>query len=202
MKVKDEPVFLTEAHLVRTILQNGRHVSRGAARVTPNVMIEFESSAGKADVIYFHLHPKWRQNMKYGRLPPRWIYSLRTLPLRKAFSVEDFAFMTGVLKQTAARILSQYEQLGYCRRSTQRGHWLKVRQPISIAKKIIAVEAKLTDWKRAISQAYRYQRYANQAWVVLDASRARGAVNATMGCCWFSGHPLTLIRPAFRTPWD
>jgi hypothetical protein len=23
-----------------------------------------------------------------------------------------------------------------------------------------------------------------------------------VGCCWFSGHPLTLIRPAFRTPWD
>src|SRR5438034_8881765 len=25
---------------------------------------------------------------------------------------------------------------------------------------------------------------------------------ALLGCCWFSGHPLTLIRPAFRTPWD
>jgi hypothetical protein len=23
-----------------------------------------------------------------------------------------------------------------------------------------------------------------------------------LGCCWFSGHPLTLIRPSFRTPWD
>ena len=23
-----------------------------------------------------------------------------------------------------------------------------------------------------------------------------------LGCCWFGGHPLTLIRPAFRTPWD
>jgi hypothetical protein len=23
-----------------------------------------------------------------------------------------------------------------------------------------------------------------------------------VGCCWFSGHPLTLIRPSFRTPWD
>jgi hypothetical protein len=23
-----------------------------------------------------------------------------------------------------------------------------------------------------------------------------------LGCCWFSGHPLTLIRPSFQTPWD
>ena len=23
-----------------------------------------------------------------------------------------------------------------------------------------------------------------------------------LGCCWFGGHPLTLIRPSFRTPWD
>lgn len=26
--------------------------------------------------------------------------------------------------------------------------------------------------------------------------------DGSMGCCWFSGHPLTLIRPSFRTPWD
>lgn len=55
---------------------------------------------------------------------------------------------------------------------------VKVRQPAPVVKKIIAVEAKLNDWRRAISQAYRYQRYANQAWVVLDASQARGAINA------------------------
>jgi hypothetical protein len=23
-----------------------------------------------------------------------------------------------------------------------------------------------------------------------------------VGCCWFGGHPLTLIQPSFRTPWD
>lgn len=179
MKVKEELVFPTEAHLVRAIIQNGHHTSRGVAHLAPNVISEFESSAGKADVIYFHLHSRWRQNIQYARLPARWVFSLRTLPLRKTFSVEDFAFTTGVLKRTATRILSQYEQLGYCRRSTQRGHWLKVRQPIPIAKKIIAVEAKLGDWKRALVQAYCYQRYANQSWVVLDASKSRGAVNAT-----------------------
>ena len=209
MKVKGELVFPTEAHLVRAIIQNGHHVSRGVAHLTPNVISEFESSAGKADVIYFHLHSKWRQNIQYARLPARWIFSLRTLPLRKAFSVEDFAFMTGVVKQTAARILSQYERLGYCRRSTQRGQWLKIRQPIPIAKKIIAVEAKLGDWKRAIVQAYRYQRYANQSWVVLDASKARGAVNATnqfrrlnvgLKVLSRSGVTKTYVTPRARSP--
>jgi hypothetical protein len=24
----------------------------------------------------------------------------------------------------------------------------------------------------------------------------------SVGCCWFGGHPLTLIQPSFRTPWD
>jgi hypothetical protein len=37
---------------------------------------------------------------------------------------------------------------------------------------IIAFEMKLTDWKKAIGQAYRYRYFSNQAYVVLPATSA------------------------------
>lgn len=177
-KSKSQIEFQTEAALVRTIIKNRRGHKKGAARLTPNALSEFESSAGRADIVFFHLHSRWRKNSEYGQLPARWVYTLRTLPLREEFTAEDFSIMTGVTRQTATRILMKYERLGYCQRLANKRQWLKVRQPIPIVKRIIAIEAKLMDWRRAMSQAYQYQRYANQSWVVLDASKARGALEA------------------------
>ena len=110
---------------------------------------------------------------------------------------------------TAIQKLRLYEQMGFCKQQGRGGSWSKIRQPMPIVKRIIAFEAKLHDWKRAISQAYRYQRYANQAWVVLDASRAKGATRATeqfrrlnVGLKVLSrtGHSKTLVSPRFRSP--
>lgn len=181
-KEKFQIEFQAEADLVRTIMKIERSPHRGAVRLTQNVLNEFESSAGRADIVYFHLDSMWRKNLEYGQLPARWIYTLRTLPFRKEFDVYDFSMMTGVTRQTATRILMQYERLGYCQRSVNKGQWLKVRQAIPIVKKIVAIEAKLTDWRRAITQAYQYQRYANQSWVVLDASKASGQKCGEANC--------------------
>lgn len=41
---------------------------------------------------------------------------------------------------------------------------------------LVAFEAKLSDWRRALSQAYRYRYYADLAVVVLPASASRPAV--------------------------
>jgi hypothetical protein len=204
-----KPVFATEADLVRSILVNGNRYPQGRAHLMPNVLGEFESSAGRADIVYFFLRPNWRQYSLYSQLPARWIYALRVLPIRKEFTAYDFAFLTGVSKQTAARILAQYEQFDFCKRISQRKHWVKVRHPIPIVKRIIAVEAKLTDWKRAISQACRYQRFANQTWVILDASRAKGAISArdhfqrlNVGLKVITplGIVRTYVRPRIRMP--
>lgn len=43
----------------------------------------------------------------------------------------------------------------------------------------IAFELKLRDWRRGLRQAYRYRAFANQSYVVLDASNARSAIQNT-----------------------
>ena len=117
--------------------------------------------------------------MLYGQIRPRWLYALKILPFRKRFTVEDFALSTGVSANPAMNALADYKSLGYCRLSKEKGYWIKVRQPAPIVDTIIAIEAKLKNWKRAMSQAYRYRGYADQAWVILDSSNANGAIAAT-----------------------
>lgn len=59
-----------------------------------------------------------------------------------------------------------------CRRPRHICHrraWIKRRDPSPVAERIIAIEAKLSDWRRALYQASRYLDYANQSWVVLDS---------------------------------
>ena len=171
-------IFPSEEELVRAIISAGNRVGRGATHRRLNVLREFDTSVGRADVVFFHLRREWRKHASYARVPSRWIYALRTLPFRTKFTPDEFASMSGVSRNTAMLTLRRYEAIGYCKRSIDKGFWVKVRQPVPIVKKIIAIEAKLMDWKRAISQAYRYQRYASQSWVILDASRARGAIAA------------------------
>lgn len=43
----------------------------------------------------------------------------------------------------------------------------------SVSRYVIAVEAKLRDWKRAIGQAVRYRWFANESYVALPAGLAR-----------------------------
>lgn len=172
------PIFPSEEELVRVIVRAGRRLGRGTTHRRLNILREFDTSVGRADVVFFHLQNEWRKHAGYASLPSRWVYALRTLPFRTKFTPDEFASMSGVSRNTAMLTLRRYETIGYCKRSKDKGFWVKVRQPTPVVKRIVAIEAKLTDWRRAISQAYRYQRYASQSWVILDASRARGAIAA------------------------
>jgi hypothetical protein len=143
---------------------------------TSGMLREFESVDGIADIVLFELYRNYENHLQIGNLTPRWTFALRALPYRKSFDIDTFISLTGVSKHTAVAALQQYVKLGYCKR-TKRSHlWVKVRQPIRIAKKIFAVEAKLKDWKRALNQALRYRDYSNQSWVLLDEYTVKSAI--------------------------
>lgn len=136
---------------------------------------EFDCANGIADIALFEFKKNWVTNSAIGNLTPRWAFALHQLPYRKIFVVSDFAKAAGVTEKRALIALRQYELFGFCRKNNK-GLWVKTKQPGTIVNKIYAIEAKLHDWKRALSQAYRYLEYAHQAWVILDHSRSRPAI--------------------------
>jgi hypothetical protein len=85
------------------------------------------------------------------------------------FRVEDLANLANVTPSAARAVLKSYADCGFCMYRADQGTWIKQRDPSPVAERIIAIEAKLSDWRRALYQASRYLDYANQSWVVLDS---------------------------------
>lgn len=75
---------------------------------------------------------------------------------------------------------------------------------------LFAFEIKMNDWRKALSQAYRYRYFANRAIVILpfsDAERARPYLSTfkTLGVgLWAfdknSGHIKRIYTPRYRKP--
>jgi hypothetical protein len=60
---------------------------------------------------------------------------------------------------------------------TAPGRWTAANQYRSPARRLVTVEAKLSDWRRGLGQAARHAAGADEAWLVLDAVRTRPAVS-------------------------
>ena len=60
---------------------------------------------------------------------------------------------------------------------TAPGRWTAAGRYRSPTRKLVTVEAKLSDWRRGLGQAARHAAGADAAWLVLDADRTRSAVS-------------------------
>lgn len=57
------------------------------------------------------------------------------------------------------------------------GRWTAAQPYRSPARKLVTVEAKLSDWRRGLGQAARHAAGADAAWLVMDAARTGPAVS-------------------------
>ncbi len=69
------------------------------------------------------------------------------------------------------QILRQLERDGYIKK-VNGSFYFKINGWMPIAKEIIAIEAKLKDWKRGFIQANRYKSFANKVYLALPAEKA------------------------------
>ena len=91
--------------------------------------------------------------LKY--LEPRWAYALTQLPYRTIFYLNEFSDISGTSLNRSRLALRQYQEAGFCK-SLGKGKWIKTHQPRPIINSICAIETKLSNWKRALFQAFRY----------------------------------------------
>jgi hypothetical protein len=66
--------------------------------------------------------------------------------------------------------LQRYVDAGFCHHHDRDRTWLKVEEPRPVADRVVAVEAKLRDWRKALYQASHYLDYADESWVVLGGA--------------------------------
>jgi hypothetical protein len=134
-------------------------------------MREFSTSCGIADLIGVNLaphRPDIAAKASLGAVPPRWAYALWRLPSAEPFTLDQLAEVANVGISSARAILKVFGETGFCEPALRPKAWIKICEPAPVATKIIAIEAKLRDWRRALYQAAQHADYASQCWVVLD----------------------------------
>lgn len=135
---------------------------------------EFNCGFGIADiVIYKHLNQK--DAFDLGRVSSDWAFTLRCLPLRKKFSIKNVSELSGTSLNSSKKAVKEFIDAGFCEK-TDDNFYIKIKNPKPLCKSIIAIEAKLKDWKRALWQAGRYKIFSSQSWVVLDRHSANPAI--------------------------
>jgi len=131
---------------------------------------EFNMPNGIADLVGIGLATHAANRSTLGHIPPQWAYTLHCLPHEEPFSLGNVATLANVTMGSARLMLRNFGDSGFCAQIPDSKQWIKTRQPEPVAKKIVAIEAKLRDWRRALYQAAQHVAYASQAWVVLDRS--------------------------------
>ncbi|MCU6669428.1 hypothetical protein M8013_11795 [Enterobacteriaceae bacterium H4N4] len=160
--------FVTELALVDIFSSLVKEDSRNI-----NLEHEFDCGFGIADLVVFKTN-KDDDLLDLGKIPSDWAYTLKALPFKKAFSLEYLTSLSGTSENSSKKALNKFIDAGYCIR-IENNNYIKIRQPKPLCSSIIAIEAKLRDWKKALWQASRYKIFSNESWVVLDQYRANAA---------------------------
>jgi hypothetical protein len=155
--------FDTEERLVSAILSCLRSSSNRAYRVE----LELDAGVGLADVVLYKRQPRTTREMKLlAAIPPRLAPLLDPVNAEHICSCEDLALSLGLTSSSAKRVMRQFRELGLVTTRSSGAVFASVKVPPF--QKIISVEAKLSDWSRALVQAYRNRQFADESWVVLD----------------------------------
>lgn len=155
--------FETEEQLVQAILL----CVRRSAHRNYRVELEVDAGVGLADVVLCKRLPRTTRALTLlASIHPRLAPLLDPAMARQIASRDDLATSLGLSPSAAQRLMQRLLRLGIVkvRRSGVEMSSIDV-QPFGA---IIAVEAKLSDWPRALVQAYRNRQFADESWVVLD----------------------------------
>ncbi|MEI7235843.1 hypothetical protein WCT82_19815 [Pectobacterium carotovorum] len=167
---KESQPFPTEDALVTSfsslIMVNEKNIS---------LTREFNCGFGIADIVIFKILNQ-DDAMDLGKISADWAFTLRSLPLRKKFNVETVSVLSGASTSASKKAIKEFIEAGFCEKKDN-NFFIKIKNPKPLCKSIIAIEAKLKDWKRALWQASRYKIFSNQSWVVLDKHCATPAIS-------------------------
>ena len=163
--------FETEAALVKAIVACAASARRREYRVE----LEVDAGVGVADVVLAKRSPRSTKALRAAAMvSPRLAVLLRQGVGEAIKSRAELAAFLGTSEGAAQRVIAQLSAAGVAEQSRGSLTILGLRTPPF--ERLIAVEAKISDWQRVLVQAYRNLQFADESWVVLDNAFARPAI--------------------------
>lgn len=155
--------FATEAALVETL---ATAIRRGCPPGW-SLLREMNAGVGVTDLVLASKPAALADLRLLRSVPTRLAPLFESTTARKVRSIQAFMADTGMSRSAALRVLGNLAASGLVERD---GETIRLRAATAAPfKHVVAIEAKLYDWGRALTQAYRNRQFATQSWVVLDA---------------------------------
>lgn len=136
---------------------------------------EFDSYFGIADIVLGTYRPYISKKTIRKSINLNWLIPLLSLKKGWAFSTAEFMEEFGISKGLACNYLKQYVEANFIKKNKP-GRYKVAKEYEPVADTVISIEAKLTNWKRALKQAHRYKKFSDFSFVLLDEARANSAL--------------------------
>lgn len=174
-------MFKTEQLLVNCF--KNKHVKTFLEKVFPEgkeisftSIDEYKSSfSGIPDLVIGI--PRLKQIETRPPLDINHVVYLPSIPIFSKLTVKEFAKNYRVSLTTARNCIRSFVKSGFFE-PVENHLFVKIKEYIPAFQKIVGIEAKLKNWQRALTQAYRYKHFSNCVYVVLDEHYARPAIKA------------------------
>ena len=172
-------VFKKEKDLVDAFSINIKKFLRKILNKSINryfVIKEFDSYIGIADLILGTYKPYLSKRTCREPINLNWIYPLIDFKLKEVISVDEFMDKYGVSKKSALSRLSNYTEASFLNK-IDNYQYRVIKKYEFVTDNVVAVEAKLENWRRALFQANRYKKFSDFTYVLLDESYANSAIS-------------------------
>ncbi len=128
---------------------------------------EFDSHCGIADIVVGTCLPLEPHELSRKTISWNWVRPVFDLTEDQEIQMDGFMQAYGISRTTARAKLNEYSEAGFLTKIS-RGQYKVVRKYKLVTETIISIEAKLRNWQRALQQAFRYKRFSNESYVLLD----------------------------------
>lgn len=140
------------------------------------VLQEFDSKFGIADIVVGSYKSYFGSEKRRKQVDPNWVMPLVKFNIDSTINVKEFMDIYGVSRTTALQKLREYAEAKFLE-PVNKNEYRILKNYKTVVDTVISFEAKLKDWKKALRQAYRYQKFSNYSYVLLDENHINPAIN-------------------------
>lgn len=163
--------FDSEEQLVQAIVACARRARRREYRIE----LEVDAGVGVADLVLTKRAPRSTEGLRaLGSVSPRLAVLLSQALGDSIKSRQELAANLGTSEGAAQRVIARLSVAGVAAQTRDSLDIATVGTPPF--ERLIAIEAKISDWQGVLVQAYRNLQFADESWVVLDHTYIRPAM--------------------------
>jgi hypothetical protein len=163
--------FDSEEQLVQAVVAYTKRAHRREYRVE----LEVDAGVGVADLVLTKRAPRSTAGLRaLGSVSPRLAVLLSLSHGDSIKSRQELADKLGSSEGAAQRVIARLSVAGLAAQTRDSLDLVTIKTPPF--ERLIAIEAKISDWQRVLVQAYRNLQFADESWVVLDHTYIRAAM--------------------------